>query len=155
MMNKCGGAFVREAGKALAEKLIRLAMSEAWAYYRGAVIAERNPAIAYGQAVVAVWRVWNLFNTGCEPSTVVATYVAEASAKYQWPARWPFLAAPAIAIEEAADCELPDAAAEALGPDEYARLEAFLEQGEGIVEVAGQKIAFVRDGRSISIVVAT
>ncbi len=155
LMNKCGGAFVREAGKALAEKLISIAMSDAWRLYRGAAITGREPAVGYGQAVAAVWRVWNLFNTGCEPSTVAAIYVAEASAKYQWPARWPFLAVPAAAIEEAdADCELPDSVAEALGPDEFGRLETFLEQGEGIVEVAGRKIAFVRDGRYISIVIA-
>jgi hypothetical protein len=152
LMNKCGGAFVREAGKALAEKLIRFVMSAAWRRYRGAAITGKNLAVGYGQAVVAVWRVWSLFNTGCEPSTVAATYVAEASAKYQWPAKWPFLAVPAAAIEET-DCELPDAVAEALGPDEYAKLEAFLEQGEGVVDVAGRKVAFVKDGKYIEIVV--
>jgi hypothetical protein len=40
-------------------------------------------------------------------------------------------------------CELPDAKAETLGPDEYGRLEAFLEQGEAVVEVAGRKVALV------------
>jgi hypothetical protein len=48
--------------------------------------------------------------------------------------------------------ELPDAKAKALGPDEYGRLEAFLEQGEAVVEVAGRKVALVRDGWYISIV---
>jgi hypothetical protein len=59
---------------------------------------------------------------------------------------------PAAAIAEGG-CGLPDEVAEALGPDEYAKLEAFLEQGEGAVEVAGKKVAIVRDGRHVSIVV--
>jgi len=152
LMHKCGGAFVREAGRALAEKYIRAAVSDAWRLYRGAVIAGGDPAAAYGEAVVGVWRAWDLFNTGCEPAAVAATYAAEAVAKYQWPARWPFLAVPAAAIAEGG-CGLPDEVAEALGPDEYAKLEAFLEQGEGAVEVAGKKVAIVRDGRHVSIVV--
>jgi hypothetical protein len=45
---------------------------------------------------------------------------------------------PAVAAEEKG-CALPDAAAEALGPDEYGRLEAFLER---------RTIALVRDGQS-------
>jgi hypothetical protein len=73
-------------------------------------------------------------------------------ARYKWPAKWPFLVMPATATEEKR-CALPDAVAEALGPDEYGRLEAFMEQGEGVVEVAGEKVALVRDGRYISIVV--
>jgi hypothetical protein len=59
----------------------------------------------------------------------------------------------AVAAEEN-DCELPDSVAEALGPDEFSKLEAFLEQGEAVVEVApGLKIALIRDGRHVSIVV--
>ena len=152
LMHKCGGAFVREAGRALAEKYIRAAVSDAWRLYRGAAIAGGDLAAAYGQAVVAVWRAWDLFNTGCEPAVVAAVYAAEAVAKYQWPAKWPFLAVPAAAIAEGG-CGLPDEVAEALGPDEYAKLEALLEQGEGVVEIAGRKVALVRDGRYISIVV--
>jgi hypothetical protein len=39
--------------------------------------------------------------------------------------------------------------AEALGPDEYSRLEAFLEQGEGVVEVAGRNadVRYYRRGK--------
>jgi hypothetical protein len=59
---------------------------------------------------------------------------------------------PAAAVVEGG-CGLPDEVAEALGPDEFARLEAFLEQGEGVAEVAGRKVAVVRDGRYISIVI--
>jgi hypothetical protein len=78
-------------------------------------------------------------------------YVAEAVARYKWPAKWPFLVMPVAAAEEKR-CNLSDDAAEALGADEYGRLEAFMEQGEGVVEVAGRRIALVRDGRYISIV---
>jgi len=57
-----------------------------------------------------------------------------------------------VAAAEEKRCNLSDDAAEALGADEYGRLEAFMEQGEGVVEVAGRRIALVRDGRYISIV---
>jgi hypothetical protein len=153
LMHKCGGAFVREAGRALAEKYIRAAVSDSWRLYRGAVIAGGDPPRPTGR----LWRRsggHGISSTrGASPAAVAATYVAEAVAKYRWPAKWPFLAAPAAAIAEGS-CGLPDEVAEALGPDEYAKLEAFLEQGEGVVEVAGRKIAIVRDGRYISIVVA-
>ncbi len=152
LVNKCGLSFALEAGRAFARKTVNYFMSAAWRYYRGAAIAGRHPAAAYGEAVLMVWGLWDWFEIYCGPLADISAYVAEAAAKYQWPARWPFLASPAVAAEEKG-CELPDAAAEALGPDEYSRLEAFLEQGEGVVEVAGRKVAFVRDGRYISIVV--
>jgi len=37
IMNKCGVFFVREAGRAFAEKVINYYMSFAWWYYKGAV----------------------------------------------------------------------------------------------------------------------
>jgi len=151
LVNKCGLSFALEAGRAYARKIVNYFMSVAWRYYRGAAIAGRHPAVAYGEAVHMVWGLWDWFELYCEPLADISTYVAEAAAKYQWPARWPFLASPAVAAEEKR-CELPDAAAEALGPDEYSRLEAFLEQGEGVVGVAGRKVVFVRDGPYISIV---
>jgi len=59
----------------------------------------------------------------------------------------------AAAAAEEKDCYLPDDVAEHLGPDEYARLEAFLEQGEAVVEVAGRKVALVRSGRYIGVII--
>jgi hypothetical protein len=47
LMRKCG-AFGIEALKALAKKGVQAAAARAWAIYRGAVIAERDPAVAYG-----------------------------------------------------------------------------------------------------------
>jgi len=83
----------------------------------------------------------------------MARYIAEASARYPWPARWPFIAAPTAAIR-GAGCDLPDEAAETLGPDEWARLESFLEDGAGSVEVTpGRKVELVWDCRHIDIVV--
>ncbi len=152
LTNKCGGAFAREAGRALARRIVQIAASRAWAFYRGAVIAGKDAAVAYGQAVEMVWRLWRWFEMQCGPLADVSAFVAEAVARHQWPALWPFLAMPAAAAKEKG-CELPDAVAEALGPDEYGMLEAFLELGEGVVEVAGRKVALVRDGRYIGIVV--
>jgi hypothetical protein len=100
-----------------------------------------------------VWHVGDWYGMPCGVLAEMVTYVAEAVAKYKWPAKWPFIVSAAVAAEEN-NCELPEAVAEHLGPDEYARLEAFLEQSEGVVEVSGRKIAIVRDGRYISIVVA-
>jgi hypothetical protein len=153
LANKCGTFFAREAGRAYAKKVVSYYMSFAWRYYKGAAIAGKPPEVAYGEAVLMVWRLWDWYNIHCGPLADIATYIAEAAASYNWPSRWPFVASPAVAAEEKG-CELPDAVAEALGHDEYGRLEAFLEQGEGVVEVAGRKIAFVRDGRYVSIVVA-
>jgi hypothetical protein len=153
VVNKCGVFFAREAGRAFAKKVVNYYMSFAWRYYKGATIAGKPPEVAYGEAVLIIWRLWDWYSIHCGPLADISTYIAEAATSYKWPARWPFLASAAVAAE-VKKCELPDSVAEALGADEYARLEAFLEQGEGIVEVAGQKIALVRDGRYISIVVA-
>jgi len=151
LMHKCG-AFATEALKAMAKKAVYAAVAKAWALYRGAVIAERDPTVAYGQAVHMVWGLWNWYDFDCALLANLVTYVAEAVAGYQWPAKWPFLASPAVVAKERG-CELPDAVAEHLGPDEYGRLEAFLEQGEAVVEVVGRKVALIRDGPYISIVV--
>ncbi|MFZ8839079.1 MAG: hypothetical protein ACO2PM_09145 [Pyrobaculum sp.] len=152
LMRKCG-AFGVEALKAMAKKAVQIAASKAWAVYRGALIAERDPAIAYGQAVHFVWHVGDWYGLPCSVLAEMAVYVAEAAVKYSWPARWPFLI-PAAVAAEVNGCELPDSVAEALGADEYARLEAFLELGEAVAEVApGVKVAFVRDGRYVSVVV--
>ena len=153
LVNKCGVFFAREAGRAFAKKVVNYYMSFAWRYYKGATIAGKPPEVAYGEAVFMIWRLWDWHSIHCGPLADISTYIAEAATSYKWPARWPFLASAAVAAE-VKKCELPDSVAEALGADEYARLEAFLEQGEGIVEIAGQKIALVRDGRYISIVVA-
>ena len=150
LMHKCG-AFGVEALKALAKKAVYAAVAKAWALYRGAVIAGKNPAVAYGEAVNIIWTLWNWHDFDCALLADLVTYVTEAVARYKWPAKWPFLVMP-VATAEEKRCNLPDDAAEALGLDEYGRLEAFMEQGEGVVEVAGQKIAFVRDGPYISIV---
>ncbi len=162
LSRKCG-AFGVEALKALARKAVQFAMLRAWGYFRRSVIAGRDPAAAYGRAVTLIWGlvrvvslVWGLadwYEMPCEVLVEYAAHVAEAAAKYNWPAKWPFLALVAVAAEEKG-CELPDRAAEALGADEYAKLEAFLEQGEAVVEVApGVKAALVRDGRYVVMVV--
>jgi len=152
LVNKCGESFATEALKALAKKTVYVAVAKAWALYRGAVISGKDSAVAYGQAVQMIWSLWNWYDFDCALLADLVTYVAEAVARYKWPAKWPFLVMPATAAEEKR-CNLPDDAAEVLGPDEYGRLEAFLEQGEGVVEVADQKIALVKDGRYVGIVV--
>jgi hypothetical protein len=152
LANKCGRSFGAEALKAFAKKTVYMAVARAWALYRGAVISGKDSAVAYGQAVQMIWSLWNWYDFDCAFLADISAYVAEAVNKYKWPAKWPFLIMPAAAAEEKR-CSLPEEVAEALGPDEYGRLEAFLEQGEGVVEVAGQKIALVKDGRYISIVV--
>ena len=152
LVNKCGESFGVEALKALTRRAVHFAMAKAWTYYRGAVITGRNPAAAYGQAVYYIWHLGDWYDKPCYVLADLAVYVAEAAAKYRWPAKWPFVV-PAAVATEVKGCELPDAVAEALGPDEYAKLEAFLEQEEAVVEVApGMKIALVRDGRYVSIV---
>jgi hypothetical protein len=152
LMNKCN-AYGVEALRAAARKLMQFAGARAWAYYRGSIIAERNPAAAYGSAVHFIWRLSDWYEMPCDVLAEYAIYIAEAAAKYQWPAKWPFVVPAAVAAEEN-NCELPDTVAEVLGADEYSRLESFLEQGEAVVEVApGWKIALVRDGQYISIVV--
>jgi hypothetical protein len=152
LAHKCGEHFALEAARAVSQKAVKFAVTRGWALYRGSKIAGRDAAVAYGRAVQMVWRSFEWFEMECGPLADIAAYVAEAVAKYDWP-RWPFLALPAAAAEEKG-CPLPDAVAEALGPDEYARLEAFLEDGEGVVELErGLKVALVRDGRYIGIVV--
>jgi hypothetical protein len=152
LANKCG-AFGVEALKAFARKGVQFAAAQAWGYFRGSAIAGRNPAAAYGTAVNFIWRLADWYELPCRFLADFAAYVAEAVAKYSWPAKWPFLVPAAVAAEVNA-CELPDAVAEALGPDEFAKLEAFLEQGEAVVEIApGLKAALVRDGRYVTMVV--
>ncbi len=152
LSHKCG-AYGVEALKALARKGVQLAMSQAWAYYRGSVIAERDPAAAYGKAVGFIWGLADWHEMPCGVLAEFAIYVAEAVAKHKWPAKWPFLV-PAAVAAEVKGCELPDGVAEAIGADEYAKLEAFLEQGEAVVEVApGVKVALVREGRHVVMVV--
>jgi len=152
LRNKCG-AYGVEALKAITRKVVQFAVAQAWAYYRGSVIAKRDPAAAYGRAVHFIWWLGDWYEMPCDVLAEFAAYVAEFVAKYQWPARWPFIVPAAVAAEED-NCELPDSVAEALGPDEYAKLEAFLEQGEAVVEVApGWKVALIRDGRYVAMVV--
>jgi hypothetical protein len=153
LANKCGRSFGVEALKAFARKGAQFAAAQAWAYYRGSVIAGRDPAAAYGRAVNLIWGLVNWYEMPCDVLTEFAAYVAEAVSKYSWPAKWPFLV-PAAVAAEVNDCELPDSVAEALGADEYAKLESFLEQGEAVIELApGLKIALVRDGRHVVMVV--
>ena len=153
LVNKCGRSFGVEALKAFARKGVQFAAAQAWAYFRGSVIAGRAPAAAYGRAVQIIWGLGDWYEMPCYVLTEFAAYVAEAVAKYKWPAKWPFVVPAAVAAEED-NCELPDSVAEILGPDEYAKLEAFLEQGEAVVEVApGWKIALIRDGRYVAVVV--
>ena len=139
LRRKCGSSYALEAWKAFAEKLTYAAMSEAWDSYREAA----DPALAYAEALHAIWGLWDR-PLSCAELSHVAACVARA-AEYGWPARWPFLALFAVAIKERG-CELPDAAAEALGPDEWARLESFLETEVGVVEVEGRKAVVIRDG---------
>jgi hypothetical protein len=153
LANKCGRSFGVEAFKAFARKGVQYAAAQAWAYYRGSIIAGRDPAAAYGRAVNFIWELGDWYDMPCHVLTEFAAYVAEAVAKYGWPAKWPFMVPAAVAAEVNA-CELLDSVAEALGADEYAKLESFLEQGEAVVEVApGLKVALVRDGRYVTMVV--
>jgi hypothetical protein len=153
LANKCGENFGVEALKAITRKVVQFAAAQAWAYYRGAVVAGRDPAAAYGRAVHFIWSLGDWYEMDCGVLTEFAAFIAEAVNKYRWPAKWPFLVPPAV-VAEVNSCELPDAVAEALGADEYARLMSFLEHGEAVVEVApGLNIALVRDGRYVSMVV--
>jgi hypothetical protein len=140
-----------ESLRAFIRRGVRFAMELAWCYYQDSVIAQRAPNTAYWKAVFFFWNLMNWYGAPCNVLAEVATYVAEASAKYQWPARWPFLAVAAVSAKEKG-CRIPDAAAEALGPDEYRMLKAFLEKGEGVVEVAGRKFVVVKKKQHISVV---
>ena len=119
-------------------------MEQAWLYYRDSAAT----AGAYWRAVEFFWSLGNWGGMSCRILAELATYVARAVSKYSWPAKWPFLAMAAVAAEERG-CRLPAAAAEALGPDEFAELEAFLKQGEGVVEAAGRKFAVVKTKRHL------
>jgi hypothetical protein len=153
LTNKCGKSFGLEALKAVARKTAQFAAAHAWGYFRGSAVAGRDLAAAYGQAVNIIWRLADWYEMPCHVLTEFAAYVAEAVAKYRWPAKWPFVVPAAVAAEVNA-CELPDSVADALGADEYAKLESFLEQGEAVVEVApGVKVALVRNGRYVTMVV--
>ncbi len=152
LVNKCG-AFGEEALRAVARKVVQYAVTQAWAYYRGSLIAGRDPAAAYGRAVNFIWGLADWYEMPCGVLIEYAAYVAEAAVKYKWPAKWPFVV-PAAVAAEVNDCELPDSVAEALGADEYAKLESFLVQGEAVVEVAqGLKVALIRDGPYVIMVV--
>jgi hypothetical protein len=153
LVNKCGRSFGVEAFKAVTHKIAQYSAAQAWGYFRGSVIASRDPTTAYGNAVNFIWRLVDWYELPCHFLTDFAVYVAKAITKYSWPAKWPFVVPAAVAAEVNA-CELSDAVAEALGPDEYAKLESFLEQGEAVVEVApGWKVALVKDGRYVTMVV--
>jgi hypothetical protein len=118
LLKKCAvKSFDSEAFKALIRRGVKFAMEQAWSYYRDSAIAQRAPEVAYWRAVFFFWNLMNWHSIPCGVLTEMATYVAEAAAKYSWPAAWPFLAMAAAAAKERG-CELPDAVAEALGPDE-------------------------------------
>jgi len=149
---RCGEPFAGRIVDAVARRLAQYSMSVAWRHYRGAVLAGRHPADAYAEAVYMVWRPWDGAPAVCRLLADLSAYLAEAAARYSWPARWPFLALFAAAAEEE-ECEMPeDAVAEHLGFDEYSRLEAFLEDGASVVEVAGRKLAVVKEGQYIWII---
>ncbi len=138
LLSRCGGRALKKA--------VYYAVYKAWDYYRNSP----NPDVAYVQAVFFVWKLGSWSHMPCRALAEATTYVAEAAAKYSWPAKWPFLAMAAVAAEERG-CGIPAAAAEALGPDEFAKLRAFLEKGEGVVEVAGRKLAVIKKKRHITI----
>ena len=153
LIYRCDPASGEEALRAAARKVVQYAVTYAWAYFKGAVITGRDPLTAYGRAVQIIWELADWYEMHCEVLAEYAAYTAEAAAKYRWPARWPFLVPAAVAAEVNA-CELPDSVAEALGADEFARLEVFLEQDEAVVEIApGLKVALIRDDRYVMMVV--
>jgi len=148
LLKKCAAkGFSSEAFRAFIRRGARFAMYKAWEYYRDSAVAPTN---AYVQAVLFFWNLGNWHGMPCRVLAELATYVAKAAAKYEWPAKWPFLAMAAVAAEKRG-CGIPDVWAEALGPDDYRMLVAFLEKGEGVVEVAGRKIAMVKKRRHLSI----
>ncbi len=140
---KCFGS---KAFRAFVRRGVEFAVEQAWIYHRDSAA----DAGAYWRAVDFFWSLGNWGGMPCRVLAEMAAYVAEAVAKYSWPAKWPFLAMAAVAAEERG-CRLPAAAAEALGPDEFARLEAFLKRGEGVVEAAGRKFAVVKKRRHLSV----
>jgi len=125
-------------------KAVDFVMLKAWAYCRDPAV---DPAHAYWRMVSLFWDLVNWHALPFRALAELAAYVAKAAAKYSWPLKWPFLVMAAVAAE-GNGCRLPEAAAEALGP-EYEALTAFLERGEAAVEVAGRKTAIIRKRRSI------
>jgi len=130
--------FKLEAFKAFIRRGVWYAMEQAWNFYRDSAA----PADAYWQAVTFFWNLVNWPSLPCRILEELAAYVAEAAARYEWPAKWPFLVMAAVAAEKKG-CGIPSAVAKALGP-EHEALRSFLEQGRGVVEVAGRKKAVVR-----------
>jgi len=141
--HKC---FRSEAFRALVRRGVLYAMEQAWSFYRDS----EAPADAYWQAVDFFWNLVNWPSLPCRALAELAAYVAEAAAKYKWPARWPFLVMAAVAAEDKG-CGIPSAVAEALGPDDYRMLKEFLERGKGVVEVAGRKKAVAKKKLHIAI----
>ena len=131
--------FKSEAFRTFIHRGVRYAMELAWDFYRDSAA----PAYAYWRAVAFFWDLVNWPSLPCRILAELAAYVAEAAAKYKWPARWPFLVMAAVAAEKNG-CRIPSAVVEALGPDDYRMLKEFLERGKGVVEVAGRKKAVVR-----------
>jgi hypothetical protein len=143
--------FGSETLRAFIRRGVEFAMELAWCYYQDSVTAQRAPDVVYWKAVDFFWSLLNWHGAPCRVLAEAATYIAEAAAKYSWPARWPFLAMAAVAAMKKR-CKLPEAAAEALGPEEYRTIKAFLEQVEGVVEAAGRRFAVVKKKRHITIV---
>ena len=138
--------FRLKAFRAFIHRGVVYAMGQAWDFYRDS----EAPADAYWQAVVFFWNLVNWPSLPCRALARLATYVAEAAARYKWPARWPFLAMAALAAE-GKECGIPSAVVEALGPDDYRMLKEFLERGRGVVEVAGRKKAVAKKKLHITI----
>jgi len=136
--------------RAFIRRGVEFAMEVAWCHYHDAVASRRVPGTAYWRAVFFFWDLLNWGAAPCRILVEVATYVAKAAAKYEWPAKWPFLAMAAVAAE-GRGCRLPNAVAEALGPDEYKTLTAFLEQGKGVVEVAGRRFVVAKRKQYITV----
>jgi hypothetical protein len=151
LKKKCGSSFAWEAWKAYAEKVTYDVMSDVWSQYRDAVHDGEPPTLAYTEALHTIWKLWDRPLT-CAELSHVAVCVAKAAAEHQWPVKWPFLALFAAAIKERG-CGVPEAAAEALGPDEWARLESFLENEIGVVEVEGERVAIIRDGWNFGVAI--
>jgi hypothetical protein len=142
--------FGSESLKALIRRGMEFAMDIAWCHYQDAATAQNAPDTAYWKAVFFFWKLLNWSGAPCRVLAEVTTYVAKAAARYSWPARWPFLAMAAITAEEKG-CGLPDAAAEALGPEEHKKLMAFLERGVGVVEVAGRRFVVAKKKRHLAV----
>ncbi|MFZ8810615.1 MAG: hypothetical protein ACO2PN_21220 [Pyrobaculum sp.] len=141
LFSRCG-----DRAPSAVKKAVYFAVRKAWEYYKDSP----NPKDAYVQMIFFIWNLGSWHYMPCRTLTEVITYVAKAVSKYSWPARWPLLAMAAAAAEERG-CGIPKAVAEALGPDDYKMLKAFLEKGRGVVEAAGRRIAVVKKKRHITI----